>query len=94
MNQRKVIEEQVVVPPVKNLSKQRSLMDRQQIYLLVDEDIGGVKSNREKDLSHVIVTELGPSTKFAYASHKAVSEYKEAKAVCCCNNKYSQLFVI
>ncbi|XP_066360583.1 uncharacterized protein [Miscanthus floridulus] len=64
------------------------------IYLLVDEDIGGVKSNREKDLSHVIVTELGPSTKFAYASHKAVSEYKEAKAVCCCNNKYSQLFVI
>ncbi|XP_066391919.1 5-methyltetrahydropteroyltriglutamate--homocysteine methyltransferase 2-like [Miscanthus floridulus] len=29
---------------------------------------------------HFIVPELGPSTKFTYASHKAVSEYKEAKA--------------
>ncbi|KAG2575392.1 hypothetical protein PVAP13_7KG432600 [Panicum virgatum] len=28
---------------------------------------------------HFIVPELGPSTKFSYASHKAVSEYKEAK---------------
>jgi hypothetical protein len=44
--------------------------------------------------SHFIVPELGPSTKFTYASHKAVSEYKEAKAVCCCNNRYSQLSVI
>jgi hypothetical protein len=33
--------------------------------------------------SHFIVPELGPTIKFTYASHKAVSEYKEAKAVCC-----------
>lgn len=63
------------------------------IYLLVDEDIGA-KSNRETDLGHFIAPELGPTTKFAYASQKAVSEYKEAKAVCCCNNRYSQLSVI
>uniref|UniRef100_A0A8R7Q0B9 Cobalamin-independent methionine synthase MetE N-terminal domain-containing protein n=1 Tax=Triticum urartu TaxID=4572 RepID=A0A8R7Q0B9_TRIUA len=31
---------------------------------------------------HFIVPELSPATKFSYASHKAVSEYKEAKAVC------------
>lgn len=31
--------------------------------------------------SHYIVPELGPSVKFSYASHKAVTEYKEAKAV-------------
>ncbi|EHA8592519.1 putative 5-methyltetrahydropteroyltriglutamate--homocysteine methyltransferase 2 [Cocos nucifera] len=31
---------------------------------------------------HYIVPELAPDTKFTYASHKAVSEYKEAKAVC------------
>ncbi|CAM0875591.1 unnamed protein product [Alopecurus aequalis] len=30
---------------------------------------------------HFIVPELGPETKFSYASHKAVSEYKEAKAL-------------
>ncbi|CAN6291905.1 unnamed protein product [Urochloa humidicola] len=30
---------------------------------------------------HFIVPELGPTTKFSYASHKAVSEYKEAKAL-------------
>ncbi|KAI0527020.1 hypothetical protein KFK09_002616 [Dendrobium nobile] len=30
---------------------------------------------------HFIVPELGPNTKFSYASHKAVSEYKEAKAL-------------
>ncbi|XP_039774397.1 5-methyltetrahydropteroyltriglutamate--homocysteine methyltransferase 1-like isoform X3 [Panicum virgatum] len=30
---------------------------------------------------HFIVPELGPSTKFSYASHKAVSEYKEAKVL-------------
>nr|CAD1819743.1 unnamed protein product [Ananas comosus var. bracteatus] len=30
---------------------------------------------------HFIVPELGPDTKFAYSSHKAVSEYKEAKAL-------------
>ncbi|KAG2547091.1 hypothetical protein PVAP13_9KG084300 [Panicum virgatum] len=30
---------------------------------------------------HFIVPELGPRTKFSYASHKAVSEYKEAKAL-------------
>jgi 5-methyltetrahydropteroyltriglutamate--homocysteine methyltransferase len=30
---------------------------------------------------HFIVPELGPQTKFSYASHKAVSEYKEAKAL-------------
>ncbi|CAD6256076.1 unnamed protein product [Miscanthus lutarioriparius] len=30
---------------------------------------------------HFIVPELGPSTKFTYASHKVVSEYKEAKAL-------------
>ncbi|XP_008778953.1 5-methyltetrahydropteroyltriglutamate--homocysteine methyltransferase 1 [Phoenix dactylifera] len=30
---------------------------------------------------HFIVPELGPSTKFSYASHKAVSEYKEANAL-------------
>ncbi|XP_039130306.1 5-methyltetrahydropteroyltriglutamate--homocysteine methyltransferase 1-like [Dioscorea cayenensis subsp. rotundata] len=30
---------------------------------------------------HFIVPELGPDTKFSYASHKAVSEYKEAKAL-------------
>ncbi|KAG0477109.1 hypothetical protein HPP92_013490 [Vanilla planifolia] len=30
---------------------------------------------------HFIVPELGPHTKFSYASHKAVSEYKEAKAL-------------
>ncbi|KAF9626764.1 hypothetical protein IFM89_039044 [Coptis chinensis] len=29
---------------------------------------------------HFIVPELGPDTKFTYASHKAVTEYKEAKA--------------
>ena len=32
--------------------------------------------------SHFIVPELGPDVNFSYASHKAVSEYKEAKAVC------------
>lgn len=31
--------------------------------------------------SHFIVPELGPHVKFSYASHKAVDEYKEAKAV-------------
>lgn len=31
--------------------------------------------------SHFIVPELGPDVKFSYASHKAVEEYKEAKAV-------------
>lgn len=31
--------------------------------------------------SHFIVPELGPDVKFSYASHKAVNEYKEAKAV-------------
>nr|XP_010932648.1 5-methyltetrahydropteroyltriglutamate--homocysteine methyltransferase 2 [Elaeis guineensis] len=30
---------------------------------------------------HYIVPELAPDTKFTYASHKAVSEYKEAKAL-------------
>jgi 5-methyltetrahydropteroyltriglutamate--homocysteine methyltransferase len=30
---------------------------------------------------HFIVPELGPTVKFTYASHKAVSEYKEAKAL-------------
>ncbi|KAL5720617.1 5-methyltetrahydropteroyltriglutamate--homocysteine S-methyltransferase [Ranunculus cassubicifolius] len=30
---------------------------------------------------HFIVPELGPETKFAYSSHKAVTEYKEAKAL-------------
>ncbi|KAK8943152.1 5-methyltetrahydropteroyltriglutamate--homocysteine methyltransferase [Platanthera zijinensis] len=30
---------------------------------------------------HFIVPELGPNTKFSYASHKAVSEYKEAKSL-------------
>ncbi|XP_042511915.1 5-methyltetrahydropteroyltriglutamate--homocysteine methyltransferase-like [Macadamia integrifolia] len=30
---------------------------------------------------HFIVPELGPDTKFSYASHKAVCEYKEAKAL-------------
>uniref|UniRef100_A0A804LS44 5-methyltetrahydropteroyltriglutamate--homocysteine S-methyltransferase n=1 Tax=Zea mays TaxID=4577 RepID=A0A804LS44_MAIZE len=30
---------------------------------------------------HFIVPELGPNTKFSYASHKAVNEYKEAKAL-------------
>ncbi|KAK9155005.1 hypothetical protein Sjap_002485 [Stephania japonica] len=30
---------------------------------------------------HFIVPELGPDTKFSYASHKAVNEYKEAKAL-------------
>ncbi|CAA6667144.1 unnamed protein product [Spirodela intermedia] len=29
---------------------------------------------------HFIVPELGPNTKFSYGSHKAVSEYKDAKA--------------
>lgn len=44
--------------------------------------------------SHYIVPELGPETKFQYASKKAVSEYKEAKEVrmtCvsfCCMRKY------
>jgi len=32
--------------------------------------------------SHFIVPELGPDVNFTYASHKAVEEYKEAKAVC------------
>jgi len=32
--------------------------------------------------SHFIVPELGPDMNFTYASHKAVNEYKEAKAVC------------
>lgn len=32
-------------------------------------------------ISHYIVPELGPDVKFTYASHKAVNEYKEAKAV-------------
>ena len=32
--------------------------------------------------SHFIVPELGPDVQFSYASHKAVTEYKEAKAVC------------
>lgn len=31
--------------------------------------------------SHFIVPELGPDVKFSYASHKAVDEYNEAKAV-------------
>ena len=31
--------------------------------------------------SHFIVPELGPDVKFSYASHKAVDEFKEAKAV-------------
>lgn len=31
--------------------------------------------------SHFIVPELGPDVNFTYASHKAVDEYKEAKAV-------------
>ncbi|XP_071910859.1 5-methyltetrahydropteroyltriglutamate--homocysteine methyltransferase isoform X1 [Coffea arabica] len=30
---------------------------------------------------HFIVPELGPDVKFSYASHKAVNEYKEAKAL-------------
>ncbi|XP_010909225.1 5-methyltetrahydropteroyltriglutamate--homocysteine methyltransferase 1 [Elaeis guineensis] len=30
---------------------------------------------------HFIVPELGPNTKFSYASHKAVAEYNEAKAL-------------
>ncbi|KAK4787726.1 hypothetical protein SAY86_011559 [Trapa natans] len=30
---------------------------------------------------HYIVPELGPNVKFSYASHKAVNEYKEAKAI-------------
>ncbi|XP_008778395.1 5-methyltetrahydropteroyltriglutamate--homocysteine methyltransferase 1-like [Phoenix dactylifera] len=30
---------------------------------------------------HFIVPELGPNTKFSYASHKAVAEYKDAKAL-------------
>ncbi|CAN6439910.1 unnamed protein product [Victoria cruziana] len=30
---------------------------------------------------HFIVPELGPDLKFSYASHKAVSEYKEAKEI-------------
>ncbi|PKU73266.1 5-methyltetrahydropteroyltriglutamate--homocysteine methyltransferase [Dendrobium catenatum] len=30
---------------------------------------------------HFIVPELGPNTKFSYASHKAVSEYNEAKSL-------------
>ncbi|KAK8502495.1 hypothetical protein V6N13_095637 [Hibiscus sabdariffa] len=30
---------------------------------------------------HYIVPELGPDVKFSYASHKAVAEYKEAKAL-------------
>ncbi|CAI9782449.1 unnamed protein product [Fraxinus pennsylvanica] len=30
---------------------------------------------------HFIVPELGPDVKFSYASHKAVTEYKEAKSV-------------
>ncbi|KAG5224268.1 5-methyltetrahydropteroyltriglutamate--homocysteine methyltransferase [Salix suchowensis] len=30
---------------------------------------------------HFIVPELGPDVKFSYASHKAVTEYKEAKAL-------------
>ncbi|KAD5508555.1 hypothetical protein E3N88_16258 [Mikania micrantha] len=30
---------------------------------------------------HYIVPELGPEVKFSYASHKAVNEYKEAKAL-------------
>ncbi|CAD6254337.1 unnamed protein product [Miscanthus lutarioriparius] len=29
---------------------------------------------------HFIVPELGPNTKFSYTSHKAVNEYKVAKA--------------
>lgn len=31
--------------------------------------------------SHYIVPELGPDVKFSYESHKAVDEFKEAKAV-------------
>ena len=31
--------------------------------------------------SHYIVPELGPDVEFSYASHKAVDEFKEAKAV-------------
>ncbi|VAI12521.1 unnamed protein product [Triticum turgidum subsp. durum] len=30
---------------------------------------------------HFIVPELAPSTKFSYSSHKAINEYKEAKAL-------------
>ncbi|KAK9125541.1 hypothetical protein Scep_014387 [Stephania cephalantha] len=30
---------------------------------------------------HFIVPELGPETKFSYASYKALNEYKEAKAM-------------
>lgn len=30
---------------------------------------------------HYIVPELGPEVKFTYACHKAVNEFKEAKAL-------------
>ena len=36
--------------------------------------------------------ELGPDVHFSYASHKAVEEYKEAKAVCI-DDVYS-LFIV
>lgn len=42
--------------------------------------------------SHFIVPELGPDVKFSYASHKAVEEYKEAKAVCFYFNSIVRLF--
>ncbi|KAM0826451.1 hypothetical protein ACQ4PT_068867 [Festuca glaucescens] len=43
---------------------------------------------------HFIVPELGPQTKFSYASHKAVSEYKEAKARRVWRNHFSLLSLL
>ncbi|XP_066351199.1 polyadenylate-binding protein-interacting protein 11-like [Miscanthus floridulus] len=37
---------------------------------------------------HFIIPELGPNTKFSYASHKVVNEYKEAKAKLGCTSRY------
>ncbi|KAG8376422.1 hypothetical protein BUALT_Bualt09G0061800 [Buddleja alternifolia] len=43
---------------------------------------GGVRrSSFDRSAPHFIVPELGPDVKFSYGSHKAVNEYKEAKAL-------------
>ena len=43
--------------------------------------------------SHFIVPELGPDVQFSYASHKAVTEYKEAKAVSVLDMLFRILFI-
>lgn len=51
-----------------------------EVVILIDTELWVICGS-----SHYIVPELGPEVKFSYASHKAVKEYQEAKAVCALN---------